>query len=79
MCFLSDNRSYALSIRDFNNETREVTIKHYRIRKMDDGRVYISPRRIFSNLLELVDHYRRKQQSDDISLKILQKRGLRYI
>lgn len=54
-----DNRSYALSIRDFNNEMREVTIKHYRIRKMEDGRVYISPRKIFTDLLELVEHYRR--------------------
>ena len=52
----ADNRSYALSIRDHVPETREV--KHYRIRMLDSGRgVYITPRKTFSSLLELVAHY----------------------
>jgi len=37
--------------------TREVTIKHYRIRKLDRGGVYISPKKTFSDLLQLVEHY----------------------
>jgi len=52
--------SYALSVRDFNDVTREVTIKHYRIRKTDNGGVYVSPKKVFSDLLELVDHYHSK-------------------
>ena len=49
--------SYALSVRDFNETTREVTIKHYRIRKLDRGGVFISPKKSFCDLLQLVDHY----------------------
>jgi hypothetical protein len=53
-----DKASYALSVRDFNETTREVTIKHYRIRKLDNGGgVFISPKKIFADLLQLVDHY----------------------
>jgi len=56
-CGVVDKASYALSVRDFNDTTREVTIKHYRIRKLDRGGVYISPKKTFSDLLQLVDHY----------------------
>lgn len=52
-----DKSSYALSVRDYNEMTREVTIKHYRIRKLDRGGVFISPKKTFSDLLLLVDHY----------------------
>ena len=52
-----DKSSYALSVRDYNETTREITIKHYRIRKLDRGGVYISPKKTFSDLLQLVDHY----------------------
>jgi hypothetical protein len=53
----TDKQSYALSVRDFNEVAQEVTIKHYRIRKADAGGVYVSPRKIFSDLLDLVAHY----------------------
>jgi len=52
-----DKKSYALSIRDFNEVTHDVTIKHYRIRKMDRGGVFISPKRVFDDVLQLVEHY----------------------
>ena len=57
MAGVVDKMSYALSVRDYNEMTREVTIKHYRIRKLDRGGVYISPKKSFSDLLQLVDHY----------------------
>ncbi|ESN98506.1 hypothetical protein HELRODRAFT_84516 [Helobdella robusta] len=63
-----DNRSYALSIRDYVQELREVTIKHYRIRVMDDGGVYISPKRTFIDLLHLVEHY--QAQADGLCYQL---------
>lgn len=57
---LADKKSYALSIRDYDEQKQDVFIKHYRIRKMDNGGVYISPRRTFNNIIELVDHYKRR-------------------
>jgi len=59
-CDVADKMSYALSVRDYNHMTNEVTIKHYRIRKLDRGGVYISPKKTFSDLLQLVDHYNSK-------------------
>ena len=35
-------------------------IKHYRMRKMENGGVYISPKRTFDNIMDLVEHYRSK-------------------
>lgn len=55
----ADHRTYALSVRDFNDTTQEVTIKHYRVHKNPDGSVYITKRSAFNNLLLLVEHYRR--------------------
>ena len=52
-----DKRTFALSIRDFNETSNDVTIKHYRIRTMDKGGVYISPRKVFADILQLVEHY----------------------
>jgi len=57
---VADKMSYALSVRDYNEMTHEVTIKHYRIRKLDRGGVYISPKKSFSDLLQLVEHYSSK-------------------
>ena len=57
---VSDKKSYALSVRDWDESKKDIAIKHYRIRKMDDGRVYISPKRTFASLIDLVEHYRSK-------------------
>ena len=62
--------SYALSVRDYNETTRDVTIKHYRIRKLDRGGVFISPKKSFSDLLQLVDHYQSKTYVDSHYLTI---------
>ncbi|XP_054026519.1 tyrosine-protein kinase Lck isoform X4 [Dryobates pubescens] len=50
--------SYSLSVRDFDQNQGE-TVKHYKIRNMDSGGYYISPRVTFSSLHELVEHYTR--------------------
>ncbi|CAJ0926967.1 unnamed protein product [Ranitomeya imitator] len=48
--------SYSLSVRDLDQNQGEV-VKHYKIRNMDNGGFYISPRITFKTLQELVQHY----------------------
>ncbi|XP_018422046.1 PREDICTED: tyrosine-protein kinase Lck isoform X3 [Nanorana parkeri] len=48
--------SYSLSVRDLDQNHGEV-VKHYKIRNMDDGGFYISPRITFKTIRELVQHY----------------------
>ncbi|XP_069751169.1 proto-oncogene tyrosine-protein kinase LCK-like isoform X2 [Narcine bancroftii] len=48
--------SYSLSVRDMDPQQGDV-VKHYKIRSLDKGGYYISPRITFSTLHELVDHY----------------------
>ncbi|KFP72241.1 Proto-oncogene tyrosine-protein kinase LCK, partial [Acanthisitta chloris] len=50
--------SYSLSVRDLD-ETQGETVKHYKIRNLDNGGFYISPRVPFGSLRELVQHYMR--------------------
>uniref|UniRef100_H2RUE1 Tyrosine-protein kinase n=1 Tax=Takifugu rubripes TaxID=31033 RepID=H2RUE1_TAKRU len=47
--------SYSLSVRD--SPTGD-TVKHYKIRTLDNGGFYISPRITFGTLQELVSHYK---------------------
>ena len=56
-CF-PDKKSYALSIRDWDESKDDVAIKHYRIRQLDNGGCYLSPKRTFASMLDLVDHYK---------------------
>ncbi|XP_058288904.1 tyrosine-protein kinase HCK isoform X2 [Hylobates moloch] len=49
--------SYSLSVRDYDPRQGD-TVKHYKIRTLDNGGFYISPRSTFSTLQELVDHYK---------------------
>lgn len=51
--------SFSLSIRDFDKNQGEV-VKHYKIRNMDNGGFYISPRITFESLHQLVEHYMSK-------------------
>lgn len=53
----ADKQSYVLSIRDHDTKMNDACVKHYRIRKMDNGGFYISPRRTFPGLLKLIQHY----------------------
>lgn len=48
--------SFSLSVRDFDQNQGEV-VKHYKIRNLDKGGFYISPRITFPGLHELVRHY----------------------
>lgn len=50
--------SFSLSVRDFDQTQGEV-VKHYKIRNLDKGGFYISPRVTFPGLHELVRHYMR--------------------
>lgn len=55
--------SYSLSVRDLDPQAGD-TVKHYKIRTLDNGGFYISPRITFSTLQELVGHY--KKQGDGL-------------
>ncbi|XP_067677182.1 proto-oncogene tyrosine-protein kinase Src-like [Haliotis asinina] len=54
----TDKSSHVLSVRD-HDKANEPCVKHYRIRKLDSGGFYISPKRTFQNMLDLIDHYKR--------------------
>uniref|UniRef100_A0ACB8F7E0 Uncharacterized protein n=1 Tax=Sphaerodactylus townsendi TaxID=933632 RepID=A0ACB8F7E0_9SAUR len=60
--------SYSLSVRDFDNQNKLDVVKHYKIRTLDSGGFYISPRNSFSTLQELVSHY--KELSDGLCQKL---------
>ncbi|CAH2222260.1 tyrosine- kinase Lck [Pelobates cultripes] len=51
--------SYSLSVRDLDQNQGEV-VKHYKIRNLDNGGFYVSPRITFNSLHELVQHYSNK-------------------
>jgi len=52
------NAAYALSVLDRNPEQDQLFVRHFLIRKMDDGvSVYISARTTFKSLKELVTYY----------------------
>lgn len=50
--------SYSLSIRDFDQNNGDE-VKHYRIRKLDNGGFYITAKISFSSLKDLVQHHSR--------------------
>uniref|UniRef100_A0A663EC42 Tyrosine-protein kinase n=1 Tax=Aquila chrysaetos chrysaetos TaxID=223781 RepID=A0A663EC42_AQUCH len=58
---------YSLSVRD-GDDLQGGTVKHYKIRTLDNGGFYISPRSNFNTLQELVQYY--KGQSDGLCQKL---------
>ncbi|XP_069382788.1 proto-oncogene tyrosine-protein kinase Src isoform X3 [Paralichthys olivaceus] len=50
--------AFCLSVLDYDN-TKGLNVKHYKIRKLDSGGFYITSRTQFSNLQQLVNHYRK--------------------
>jgi len=58
----SQKNSLSMSLRDGEG------IKHYRIRRLDDGGYYIASRITFRKLTELVDHYQR--DADGLAQKL---------
>ncbi|GAB1288971.1 Tyrosine-protein kinase [Apodemus speciosus] len=59
--------SFSLSVRDFDQNQGEV-VKHYKIRNLDNGGFYISPRITFPGLHDLVRHY--TNASDGLCTKL---------
>uniref|UniRef100_A0A8D2L4B0 Tyrosine-protein kinase n=1 Tax=Varanus komodoensis TaxID=61221 RepID=A0A8D2L4B0_VARKO len=55
---------YSLSVKDFDSQNKVEKVKHYRIRTLDSGGYYVSPRSTFKSLQELVSYY--KGQSDGL-------------
>lgn len=51
--------AFSLSVKDVT--TQGETVKHYKIRSLDDGGYYISPRISFPTLQALVEHYSSKR------------------
>ncbi|XP_041359598.1 tyrosine-protein kinase SRK2-like [Gigantopelta aegis] len=60
----TDKSSYVLSVRDVDNAKNDPCVKHYRVRTMDRGGYYISPKRTFTSLIKLIEHY--KKNSDGL-------------
>ncbi|KAG9474644.1 hypothetical protein GDO78_004771 [Eleutherodactylus coqui] len=48
---------YSLSVSDYNAQSGNM-VKHYKIRTLDNGGFYVSPRKTFSSLHELVAYYK---------------------
>ncbi|KAK4827651.1 hypothetical protein QYF61_020423 [Mycteria americana] len=59
--------SYSLSIRDYDPQHGDV-IKHYKIRSLDNGGFYISPRITFPDINDMIKHY--QKQSDGLCRKL---------
>ncbi|XP_057253798.1 tyrosine-protein kinase Lyn isoform X3 [Pezoporus wallicus] len=59
--------SYSLSIRDYDPQHGDV-IKHYKIRSLDNGGFYISPRITFPSINDMIKHY--QKQSDGLCRKL---------
>ncbi|XP_075032631.1 tyrosine-protein kinase HCK isoform X2 [Mixophyes fleayi] len=47
---------FSLSVRDFNVQSGNM-VKHYKIRSLDEGGYFVSPRKTFHSLQELVIYY----------------------
>lgn len=52
----SSTGSYSLSIRDVDEKGTD-SVKHYKIRMMDNGGFYISPKISFSDIGSMIKHY----------------------
>lgn len=59
--------SCSLSVKDKDPQWGD-TVKHYKIRTLDSGGFYISPRNTFNTLHDLINHY--KKQSDGLCQKL---------
>ncbi|KAL0969240.1 hypothetical protein UPYG_G00224370 [Umbra pygmaea] len=64
----SSKGSYSLSVRDLDPNTGDM-VKHYKIRNLDTGGFYITPKISFNSLTELVQHHSR--ESDGLCTKLV--------
>ncbi|KAK3783208.1 hypothetical protein RRG08_047000 [Elysia crispata] len=53
--------AFVLCVHD-NDANKGNCVKHYKIRKLDNGGCYITPKAIFSNQIDLVRHYQANQE-----------------
>lgn len=61
----SDKSIYAvLSVRYDHPQTGNPAVAHYKLRKLDDGGVFFSPKRQFRNIFELIRHH--SQRADGL-------------
>uniref|UniRef100_H2Z0M7 Tyrosine-protein kinase n=1 Tax=Ciona savignyi TaxID=51511 RepID=H2Z0M7_CIOSA len=65
----NDPGAHSLSITDQVEENRSI-IKHYKIRKLDNGGYYITTRAQFTDLVELVNHY--QKTADGLCCRLLE-------
>ncbi|XP_050984540.1 tyrosine-protein kinase Lyn isoform X1 [Labeo rohita] len=59
--------SYSLSIRDVDAQGQDV-VKHYKIRSLDNGGYYISPKITFNDITSMIKHYHK--QADGLCRKL---------
>eukprot|EP00069_Balaena_mysticetus_P015516 bmy_09285T0 len=71
---LSSSGCYSLSVR-LSRPASWDRIRHYRIQRLDNGWLYISPRLTFPSLQALVDHY--SELADDICCLLKEPCALR--
>ena len=64
--FVNSLGAFSLSVKDVT--TQGEVIKHYKIRSLDEGGYYISPRSTFPTLQALVQHYTSKRGASDRGL-----------
>lgn len=64
-----DKSSYVLSVRDSDKNSGDPCVKHYRVRKLDSGGFYISPKRTFVSIFEVIDHY--SENADGLCTRLL--------
>ncbi|XP_072544102.1 tyrosine-protein kinase Lyn-like [Salminus brasiliensis] len=58
---------YSMTVRDVN-ANGSVAVKHYKIRTLDDGGFYISPRITFKSMDDLIKHY--QKQADGLCRRL---------
>lgn len=66
--YSGDKQTYVLSVRDYDQEKNDISVKHYRIRTLDRGGYFISPRRTFNDMIELINKY--SQQADGLCCRL---------
>lgn len=62
LCTLCVAGAFSLSVRD-TDEAKGDHVKHYKIRNLDSGGYYITTRKQFQSLQDLVSHYKGKHNT----------------
>ena len=68
---------FSLSVLDIASATGKA-VKHYRIMKLHNGGVYISLKKVFNDVFELVDNYKSMMKHPDSNLQFISKSKLFY-